>query len=175
MSTSAENHQLQAFARIDGARVACFWAVSFAFFVWQFSVPVLSLLSVAVGAFSIVYASVRLRRFRDDVSGGYITFGRAFVYSLMIYLYASLLFAFVQYVYFQFLDGGYLINRYMEVLGTPEFHRMMLLNGLTESDIQLAMDNIMSLRPVEVAMQFFTLDIIMGVCVSLPVALITKR
>lgn len=175
MITRDDYRQLQAFARVDGAQVALLWTISFACFVWQFQEPLFSFVSLLVGAGSLIFASLRTRRFRDGVRDGHITFAQAMLYGMMIYLYASLLFAFAQFVYFRFIDGGYMMSRYMAVMQTDEFVQIMKLNGLSESDMKIAMDNIASLSPIEIAMQFFTLDIIMGLCISLPIALIVKK
>ena len=42
MTTREEYEQLRAFARIDGAIVGGLWTVSFAFFIGEFSYPVLA-------------------------------------------------------------------------------------------------------------------------------------
>lgn len=175
MMTREDYRQLQAFARVDGVWVAVLWTVSFACFVWQFQMPLFSFVSLLIGAGSLIFASLRTRRFRDSVRSGHITFGQAFFYGMLIYLYASLLFAFAQFIYFRFMDGGYMMSRYTAIMQTDEFAQMMRFNGLKENDMQIAMDNLAALRPIEIAMQFFTLDIIMGLCISLPIALIIKK
>ena len=52
---------------------------------------------------------------------------------------------------------------------------MMQVYGVKPEDLRLAMENLASLRPIEIAMQFFSTNIMLGFFVSIPVALITKR
>lgn len=175
MATFQDIEQLQAFARIDGAIVAVMWLASFACFVGQFQYQSLGMVAFLIGASSLVFASLRVRKFRDNVLGGIISYRHAFAYGIMIYLYASLLFAAGQFVYFQFLDNGMMMSNYYDIVSTPDYKQMMQLYGLTESDIQLAMSNIAAMRPIEIAFQFFTMNIIMGTAISIPVALIMKK
>lgn len=175
MATRQEYNQLQAFARIDGAQVALLWVVSFACFILQFSYPLLGFVSLIFGVASLLLATMRVRRFRDAVRGGVLSFGQAFLYGLLIYLYASLLFALAQYLYFQFIDDGFMVSHYLSVVSTDEYRQAMAIYGLTEADLKVAMDNITAMRPIEIAMQFFSVNVIMGAVLSLPVALIMQR
>ncbi|MBP5278444.1 MAG: DUF4199 domain-containing protein [Prevotella sp.] len=175
MATYQEIEQVQAFSRVDGAVVALFWIVSFLFFVGNFSNPLLGLISFTIGAVSLVYAALRLRKFRDNVLDGSISFWRAYGYSTMTYLYAALLFAAAQFIYFQFIDHGYLMNQYSAIAQTKEFVEMMKIYGITPEDLKIGMENIAALRPIEIALQFFSLNVMMGVFVSLPVAAIMRK
>jgi len=175
MATIQDFEQLQAFARIDGATVAVLWLASFACFIGQFQYQMLGMGAFIIGASSLVLASLRVRKFRDNILNGIISYRHAFAYGLMIYFYASLLFAACQFIYFQFMDNGMMMSNYYEIVNTKEYKQMMSVYGLTESDIKLAMENITSMRPIEIAFQFFTMNIIMGTAISIPVAMIMKK
>lgn len=174
MATREEYEQLKAFARIDGAMVGGLWILSFACFVGEFHNPVLGMVSLLTGVFSIIFAAIRLRLFRDNVLDGRISYRRAFGYSLLTYAYASLLMAAAQYIYFQFIDHGFLISRYMEMTSTEEFKTAMGLYGIKQADMAAALETLSKLRPIDIAMQFITTNIILGVIISLPVAAIMK-
>ncbi len=175
MATYQEMEQVQAFARVDGAVMTLFWIVSFACFIGNFSNPLLGLLSFFIGAVSLVFAALRLRKFRDNVLNGYLSFFRGYGYSVMTYLYAALLFAAIQFIYFRYLDNGYLMNQYATIAQSKEFIEMMQIYGINPEDLKIGMDNIAALRPIEIALQFFSLNVMMGVMVSIPVALIMRR
>ncbi|MCI5917601.1 MAG: DUF4199 domain-containing protein [Bacteroidales bacterium] len=174
MATREDYEQLKAFARIDGAITGGLWILSFALFVAGFQQPMLSTLSVLTGIFSLVLASIRLRRFRDNILDGVISFRRAFGYSIFTYLYASLLLAAAQYIYFQFMDHGFVISQYMAMGNLPEFKQLLQLYGITAEEMKLAMDTLAQLRAIDIALQFFTMNIFMGLALSLPVASINK-
>lgn len=174
MATREEYEQLKAYARTDGAIVGGLWILSFAFFIGEFYNPLLGFLSLIVGAYSLVFASLRLRRYRNTALNGVISFRRALFYSMMIYFYAALLMAAAQFVYFQFIDQGFMLSKYAEITNTPEFKTMLSAYGMKPDDMKLAMDNLASLRPIDIALQFLTTNIILGFMISLPIAAMMK-
>ena len=175
--TGEEFRQLTAFARVDGALMGLMWIVSFACFVGEFSEPMLGVASMAIGVASIIVGTVRLGKFRDNVLGGVITFGKAVLYSMLTYFYAATLMAVAQYVYFQFIDNGYLMNQYVSALSMPEYVSMLKdMYGMEAKELITVLQTTMAdMRPIEVAFQFLTLNLILGIFVSLPVGLVTKR
>lgn len=174
MATREEYEQLKAYARIDGAVVGGLWILSFAFFIGEFYNPLLGFVSVVVGTFSIVLASMRLKRYRDNVLEGVISFRRALLYGVLTYFYASLLMAAAQFIYFQFIDEGFMLSQYTEITSTPEFKTMLGAYGMKPEDMKLVMDNLASLRPIDIALQFLTMNMILGFAVSLPIAAMIK-
>ena len=175
MTIYQEFNQLQAFARIDGVKVAVAWVMSFACAVGTFSYPLLSHVAVLLALASVVFASLCVKTFRDRVRDGYIGFGQAFAYGVLIYLYASLLFALAQYLYFAFMDNGYFVGNLLAVMHTDEYMRQARAYGLNESDVELFSSLITQLRPIEIALQFFTVNVTTGVIVSLPIAVMIRR
>jgi len=174
MTSHQDIEQMQAFSRVDGVWVAIFWAASFACFVGSFTYPALATSVLLIGAVSVVFAAMRVRRYRDDVRDGVLSFRRGFLYSMLIYLHAALLFAMVQYVYFRFLDNGFIAN-YRDLVSTDDFKQMAQGFGLSEVDWKVVLENLASLRPIDLALQFFTTNVFMGFFISVPVALIMMR
>ena len=167
--------QMQAYARIDGVWLAALWTVSFVCFIGNFVNPLLGLLAFAIGAASLAFATLRLKRFRDDVRQGNLSFWGAFGYSALQYLHAALLFAAMQFIYFRFIDNGFMMTHYQRIVQQPEFISMMNTYGLTAQDISIVMENLNALRPVDIALQFFTTNVMMGLVLSLPAALVIGR
>ncbi len=174
MATREDYEQLKAFARIDGALVGGLWILSFACFVGEFYDPSFGILAFLLGAGSIIFATIRLRLFRDKVLDGCISFRRAFGYGMFTFAYAALLMCAAQYVYFQFIDHGFIISRYTEMVSTPEFKALMTAYGIKQTEMNVALDTLANLRPIEIAMQFLTTNIIMGVIFSLPIAALVR-
>ena len=174
MATREEYEQLKAFARIDGAIVGGLWILSFAFFIGEFYNPMFGFISLLVGTFSLVFAALRLRKFRDNVLEGVISFRRALLYSMLTYFYAALLMAAAQFIYFQFIDNGFLLSQYEAITQTQEFKSMLGLYGVRPEEMKLAMDNIAALRPIDRALQFLSTNVILGFVISLPIAVMLK-
>ena len=176
MAKYQDYEQLKAYARIDGLLVALIWTASFLCCMRMALNPMMFMLALGIGAFSLAFAAMRLKRFRDNILDGFISYRRSLAYSIMTYLYASLLFAGIQYLYFQFIDGGDFINMQLNALNDPQAKQMMQsVYGLTPQDIEFAIQNLRALTPIRMALQFFTTNVLMGIIVSVPIALIMQR
>ena len=166
--------QLKAFARIDGALLALVWTISFAFYILGTSNPFFMLLGMAVAISTPFFVASRLFRFRNKVLEGKLSFKRGFAYCIHIFLYAALLFAVAQFVYFQFLDQGYIASRISEVLSDPTMKQAIKASGMEQS-VNDAILAIYKTRPIDYAFSYFTTNIIIGIILSLPIAGFLKK
>lgn len=174
MTTREEYEQIKAFARIDGAIMGVMWIISFACFIAQFYMPLLNMAALIFGIASIIVSAIRLRNFRDNILDGVISYWRAYGYSLLTYFYAALLLAAAQYIYFQFIDHGFLLNQYTAMTSSPEFKSMMTLYGIKADEMKLTMDTIATLRPIDISLQFLTTNLFFGIVISWPMAALIK-
>lgn len=174
MTTREEYEQIKAFARIDGAIMGVMWIISFACFIAQFYMPLLNMAALIFGIASIIVSAIHLRNFRDNILDGVISYWRAYGYSLLTYFYAALLLAAAQYIYFQFIDHGFLLNQYTAMTSSPEFKSMMTLYGIKADEMKLTMDTIATLRPIDIALQFLTTNLFFGIVISWPMAALIK-
>ena len=177
MATNDEYRQFTAFARIDGAIVGAMWIVSFICMIGDISNPILGLAGMALGVYSIIMAGWRLRKFRDRILGGSISFGKATLYSIMTFFYATILMAVAQYLYFQFLDHGHLVDQYVALLSAPENAKIVSdVYGMDAKEMIAILQNTMAtMRPIEIAFQFLTLNVILGIFVSVPIGALMRR
>ena len=150
------------------------WIISFACFIAQFYMPLLNMAALIFGVASIIVSAIRLRNFRDNILDGVISYWRAYGYSLLTYFYAALLLAAAQYIYFQFIDHGFLLNQYTAMTSSPEFKSMMTLYGIKADEMKLTMDTIATLRPIDIALQFLTTNLFFGIVISWPMAALIK-
>lgn len=174
MTTREEYEQIKAYARIDGAIMGGIWILSFACFIVQFSMPILNMLSMILGISAIVISAMRLKKFRDNILDGVISYWKAYGYSLLTYFYAALLMAAAQFIYFQFIDNGFLMSQYTAMVSTPEFKQLMNIYGIKSDEMKMTMDTISMLRPIDVALQFLTTNLFFGVVISWPIATLLK-
>ncbi len=165
------------YSNIDGAIVGGLWILSFACFVGEFRTPLLSVVAIVCAVASLVTLALRMRRFRDTRLGGVMPFGKAMLYALQCFFKATLLMAVAQYVYFQFIDRGYLINQYVTMLSTPDYAAVVKdAYGMDAKQIIAILQTTMGeLRPIEIAFQFLTVNVVTGVILSVPIAALTRR
>lgn len=172
--TSEEYIQLKAFARIDGALLSVMWIASFACYVAGMSEPMLMMFGMLIAVCSPVFATVRVRKFRDDARGGTISFGRAYGYTVLTFFYAALLFAVAQFVYFQFIDGGYIMSRITEMMNEDANRQIIEAYGMGET-LNESLKLMGETRPIDYALNYLTLNIMLGMVLGLPIAAVTKR
>ncbi|MDD7318742.1 MAG: DUF4199 domain-containing protein [Prevotella sp.] len=175
MTTSEEYARIKARSRIDGALVGIMWAVSFLFTVAGFDNPSWSFAAITIGIASPFYGLARMVKFRKVVLGDAMSFRHALGYALMMMLCAALIFAGVQLVYFQFIDGGYFLEHYGNVLRSPEMTGMLGSYGLSEQDVESTMTVLSEMRPVEIVIQFLSGNVLLSAVLSLPLALLARK
>lgn len=170
-----EYKQLTAFSRIDGIYVGILWIISFAFSIVGLSSGIVGFVGTLLAILSPIYAYIRLRKFRDYALEGTISFGRAMLYYVFIFFYASLIFALAQVVYFQFMDNGYMLKTYETIVLTPETIRMLALYGLSHEDLLDSVRELASTSPIVMALNVMSFNIAIGIVLSIPMAFIAKK
>ncbi len=165
---------LQEHAMRFGTYMGLFWIIKFIFLPVGFSVPLLHLLFLALTVFVPVLGLIYIRRYRDIYCEGAISFAKAFFFTILMYLFASLLTAVAHYIYFRFIDNGYLINSY---IGQLESMKVSASNEMTATIEQLtdALGIISSLSPLELASQLLSQNFFCGLFLAFPSALLTMK
>jgi len=172
--TGPEYIQLKAFARIDGVLLAVVLIGSFACYLIGMQAPLYGLGAMALLLSVPFLLGWRLKRFRDVGLDGHISFLRAWGYVMFVFFYGGLLFALAQYVYFAYLDGGYLINSLSEMMALPENSEMLRQLGMTRQ-IDESLTLMRQMRPIDLSLQALTMLLMIGPFVGLPVAAVIKR
>ena len=106
--TPAEYMQLKAYARVDGALLAVLWVASFACYVAGIANPLFGTMALLLMVATPFFVARRLGHFRDEGRDGVISLARGWGYSVYVFFYAAVLMAVAQYVYFAFIDQGYI-------------------------------------------------------------------
>lgn len=166
--------QLKAFARIDGALLSVIWIASFACYIIGLSNPMMMTGGLIIAVCSPFFAAMRLRKFRDGVREGNISFRRGYAYIILMFFYSALLFAIAQFLYFQFLDGGYLISQVKEMMDTDLNRQVIQTYGLSEA-LNDSLRQMAETRPIDYALNYLTLNIILGIVLGLPIAAVMKK
>ena len=169
MPTTQDIIQLKAFARQDALLLGGVWMVSFAFIVMAPQSILGGLLAFAT-PFVVGWL---LRRFRDKALDGVISFRRGYAYSVYCFIYASLLFAVVQYVYFRFIDGGMFVQLLSESAKIIE--PVYQQNGLNTAELQQTLEEMKSLPPSQWVFMMLMQNIFIGFILSIPISFVAKR
>ncbi len=172
----AENRgYIQRYAMLFGAYLGVFWIVGAAFFPLGLSNPLLFLLFIAFvvgGPFvGYYYAST----YRKQVCGGYMSFSHAWLFTMLMYIFAALLAAAAHYIYFRFIDGGYIINTYTALIN--DFFSNPATSGMApyKEQMEQALEQLSRLTPIDITMQIFSNNIFWGMLLAIPTALFAMK
>ena len=168
--TPAEYQQLKAFARIDGALLFLLWTSIFMLYIKGLENPVLGMLSLGLLIISPFYVGKRLRKFRDSAREGIISFARGYAYIILTFFYSGLLFAVVMYIYFTYLDHGFLMAKFTEIANAPESIQMGMKDMMQQSINELS-----SMRPIDISLNMLTIVILAGFMLGMPIAALLQR
>ena len=150
------------------------WIGSFACYIKGLSSPTLAFAALLLMTLSPFFAASRLRHFRDYAREGFITFKRGHAYTVMSFFYAGLLMAMAIYVYFEFMDHGYLLGMYSSVMDSEEGKRVLEMSGMKEQMMQ-GLQDLYEMRPIDYAVNMLTAIIITGLVLALPIAAMLQK
>lgn len=161
--------QLAAFAHIDGIWIALLWTASFAAVI---SSPE-SIWGALLALATPLVAGQRLKSFRNHVWSGAMPFSLAYVYLCYIFVYASILFAAVQLVYFRYLDHGAFMATLASAIDTVS--QAYQQQGLSAKELYAAMSTMRQTPDTELVLSFFVQNLIVCGIVAMPTALLLCR
>ncbi len=172
--TPTEYVQLKAFARQDGALLSLLWIGALICYIQGLTNPILGMAAMIIIVISPFYAASRLRHFRDFAREGIISFGRGYAYTVLIFFYAGLLLSAALYIYFAFIDNGYLLSKFGEMLNTEDSRQVLKMYGMT-NQVSDALKELAAMRPIDYALNMLTFNIMAGFFLGLPIAALMRR
>ena len=172
--TALEYIQLRAYARADGLKLFLLWLASFACYMAGLRSPGLGLVAFVLALATPFLVTRLLRHFRDDGLQGIISFGRGWGYVVFLFFYASLLFAVAQFVYFNWMDKGYFIDSITQMFSDPTSAAAMKQMGMSAT-LDQAVQSMQAMRPIDMALNILTSNLLIGCLVALPIAAICRR
>ena len=161
--------QVKAFARQDGAFLALLWTLSFAAMMFMPESTIGNLLALATPFF----VGWRLCSFRNYALDGVISLRRGYCFSVYTVVYASIIFAVVQFLYFKFLDHGTFFTT-LQASATA-LENAYSQAGVSTDDLKTTLKLIQELSPINWAFIFMMQNMLTGVIVGLPIAVMCRR
>ncbi len=172
--TPAEYIQLKAFARVDGALLALLWTVSFACYVAGIAQPLYAIAALLLMVATPFFVGKRLRRFRDESLGGFISMLRGWAFVILVFFYGGILLALVQYVYFAYIDQGYLLASFTTAIQAPENKQVIEAYGMQQA-VDESLTMMSTMRPIDYALNVLTMNITIGIIIGLPIAALLQK
>lgn len=160
-----------------GAIVGIFWIISFACFIGGLHYPIISNFSLLIGLASLFVTGALLRKFGRTVFP--LKFSQAAWMTIQIYLYASLLMAAAQFIYFRFLDNGFLVSTYEALFKSSEYQQLLQqllpgLNNQTEA-IDEVIGMLYTITPIQLTFNFLIYNVFLGFILAIPTGFFASR
>lgn len=164
-----------AYARVYGLYMGIFWAVKFVFFPLGFSYPVFSFIFLLLTIMVPFVGAWFVKKIRNGVLDGRLGFWQAFLLSTNIYMYASLIAAIVHFIYFRFIDNGFILNSYLESVNQMQ---ELFGSGEAAANIEMLKANVElmgTLSPIQIVFSLLSNNVVFGLFISLLAAVFLKR
>lgn len=165
---------MRRYAMVFGTYMGGYWILKFLFFPLGLMVPFLLFLFVGLTLCVPFMGYHYTKMYRNQVCGGNISFLRAWMFTVVMYIFAALLTAVAHYIYFRFIDHGFVINAYETMLNN--FSRSDI-PGMEAYVIQLkdVMTVMQTLTPIDITMQLVSQNVFYGSLLAIPTALFVMR
>lgn len=169
-----ENKGYIQYAMLFGTYLGGYWILKFVLFPLGLVIPLLSFFFVGLTLCVPFMGYYYVRMYRNTVCDGAISFLHAWIFTVFMYMFAALLTAMAHYIYFRFIDHGFVINTYESQIN------MLLQSGVPGIEaytdmFQEALDTVKSLTPIDIAMQLVSWNVFCGSLLAFPTALFAMR
>jgi hypothetical protein len=165
---------MKAYARQDGFFLALLWTASFACYILGITNELLGMLALGLAVMTPFFVAGRLRKFRDEGREGLISFGRGYAYTVFVFFYGAVLLAVVQFIYFAYVDHGYLLSTFSKMLSSDEGRALVKQYGMTQM-VEESLSEMANIRPIDYALNILTVNIVIGFVLALPIGLVMQR
>lgn len=159
---------------IMGTYMGGFWILKFIFFPLGLTNPFLLFLFLGLTICVPFMAYYYTKMYRNRVCGGAITFSHAWSFTTLVYFFAALLTFVAHYVYFRYIDHGYILNAYEKIYEALTQSSISELEGY-EQPMRDIIALMQTLSPFEYALKLFFQNIEFGVLLAIPTALFVMR
>lgn len=175
--------QTNAFAMFDGLKFGLYWCFGFLCTVKGAGNDSLSALGAMATLSAPILGCYIARRFERQVRpDGVVSYGRGYLYSALLYLYAAIILTIFAYIYFRWIDGGNFVSSYLVRYNSPEMQEVLKNSGMQESldgyikqgGFKNFEQMLRSITPIDISASLFNTNIMLGLILALPTALFAK-
>jgi len=112
--------------------------------------------------------------YRNQVCGGGISFLHAWIFTVFMYMFAALLASVAHYIYFRFVDHGYVINMCETTIGALAQSNIPGMDSYIATS-QESLEMARQLSPIDITLQMISSNVFWGSILAFPTALSVMR
>ena len=165
---------LQEYAMRYGTAMGIFWACKFVLFPLGMSMPLLLIFFFILTLSVPILGYLFVRKYREQQCEGVLNYSRAYIFTIFMYMFASLFVAVIHYLYFRYMDNGMIVNTYQ---GMIDQMNAVATGDMKESleQFRTALDVVSSLTPLEITLQLLTQNVFYCTILAIPTGLLVMR
>lgn len=175
--------QTNAFSMADGLFFGIYCSIGFLCMIKGVANNTLAMLGLVVTLTVPVMGCYFARKFerqvRDDAP---VSFGRAYLCSVLLYIYASVLLAACVFIYFQWFDKGAFVDSYVMAFNSPETQAALKQSGMDasfdeamrQSGFRSVREMLSSISAFDMSSTMLNMNVMAGLLLALPTALFGK-
>jgi hypothetical protein len=156
-----------------GTCMGIFWIFKFTLLPLGLQYSFLLLAYIILTAAVPVVGYKYVANYRDKVCGGSISFSHACWFTMMMYMFAAMLTSVAHYIYFAFIDNGYLVNKMTAVINMAL--TVSPVSPQEKETLDEALDMFSALTPADFTLQYLSSDIFFCCLLAVPTALLVMR
>ena len=173
MSEETEIKTFYHCAMRGGTQLGLLWIALYASFMASFVTPVFSLFFLALNILSPFYAAYIANGFRRRECNNTLSYSKAFTFVAIMYMCASLLAAVAHFLYFQFMDNGFIIQLLLETSDILKENGAQFGEFVTE--FNKSVEQLISLGTKGIVFNILSSNIMNGILLSAIIAIFVKR
>ncbi len=157
-----------------GTYMGAYWILKFILFPLGLTIPFLLFLFIGLTLGVPFMGYYYARMYRNKICGGEISFVQAWIFTVFMYMFAALLTAMAHFIYFRFIDQGFIINTYTALLDST---LQAGIPGMSSyiNQFKETMEVLRSLSPIDITLQLLSQNVFYGSILAIPTALVVKR
>lgn len=174
MTMAEKRYNMQQYAMMFGTYMGVFWILKFVLMPLGMTSPFLLLLFICLTLCVPFLGYYYTKTYRDKVCGGTIGFLHAWVFDVFMYVCAALLTAVAHYVYFRFIDQGYMLDTCRQMLNTLATEDVPGMEDYVKQ-MKTNLDMMSSFTPTDIILGMLSTNIYYCSLLSIPTALLAMR
>ena len=157
-----------------GTAMGIFWACKFVLFPLGMNMPLLLMFFFILTLSVPILGYLFVKKYREQQCAGVLNFSKAYIFTIFMYMFASLFVAVIHYLYFRYMDNGMIVNTYLEMIDQMN---AVATGDMKESleQFRTALDVISSLTPLEITLQLLTQNVFYCSILAIPTGLLVMR
>lgn len=165
---------MQRYAMLSGTYMGIFWILKFVLIPTGMTTPLLLFLFLCLTLCVPFLAFRYTKAYRNNACDGSISFLHAWAFNVFMFICASLLTSVAHYVYFEFIDQGYLLGVCESMLQTLKGESIPGMEAYTRQ-MEESLNILSALTPTDITLQMLANNIYNCALLSIPIALFAMK